>query len=93
MRKNVSMILALVFLLSGCATPPQPDLTLDQRLAGKNKSEQRAILKDLCLQEVQRRPFDLLTGHFYKERPDVPLLEQVCNKMAQEMSPCDIVVH
>lgn len=92
MFRNSVLMLTATLLLAACSRPSFHDLTLEQMLAGHTKSEQRAMLKSLCLQEVERRPLDLLNGRYYNQEQSVPLLEQICKRMAQEMQPCDIVV-
>ena len=87
------LILTAIILLAGCAqTGPAPalDLTLDQMLSGKTASEQRDILREMCLKEVQKTPFDRVVHHLYKNDPEVPMLSQICNKMAAAMQPCNI---
>ena len=94
--KNFLILTAIIFL-TGCAaqvaSSPAPALTLEQRLAGKNDDEQRALLKEMCLQEAQTMPFDKIVWNFYGENSGPTMLAQICKKMAEKMKPCTVEMH
>ena len=80
---KIFLIMLTIPVLAACSMTPKP--TLDETLAGKNKTEQHAILQQECVKMAQDKRPSYIRHHYYISAEQRQRNLDVCNKMAEEM--------